>query len=69
MKDIEQYTLEGFLTSHRYKKGSNGISLVYPHRYTMDLFEIYCIAGDLFDDIERYDTLQEAEKRIKELLK
>lgn len=33
------------------------------------IWEIYCIEGDLFDDVERFKTKKEAEKRIKELLK
>lgn len=33
----------------------------------VDIWEIYS-EGILFDDIERYRTLEEAEKRIKELL-
>ena len=54
--------------SHRYKTKKGEISLIYPTSYTMNMFEIYCIAGDLFDDIERYDTLKQAERRIKKLL-
>lgn len=27
-----------------------------------------CIGGNLFDDIERYETLDEVENRIKKLL-
>jgi len=54
--------------SHRYKTEKGEISLIYPTRYTMNMFEIYCIEGDLFDDIERYESLKKAEKRIKKLL-
>ena len=54
--------------SNRYKTDKGEISLVYPCKVTMDRYEIYCISGDLFDDVERYDTLDEAETRITELL-
>jgi len=32
------------------------------------LWEIYCVKGNLLDDVERFDTKKEAEVRIKELL-
>ena len=32
-------------------------------------WEIYCLEGDLFDDVERFDTKKEAVKRIKKLIK
>lgn len=54
--------------SHRYSNEIGEISLLYPCFATQNLFEIYCIEGDLFYDIERYSTLEEAEDRIKELL-
>lgn len=54
--------------SNRYSTDKGEISLVGPCMATMQLFEIYCIEGNLFCDIERYDTLKEAEDRIKELL-
>ena len=54
--------------SHRYKNDKGEISLIYPSWVSMDLYEIYCIEGDLFEDIERFDTLEEAEARISELL-
>ena len=54
--------------SNRYSTDKGEISLVGPCMATMQTFEIYCIEGDLFCDIERYDTKEEAEKRIKELL-
>ena len=69
--NIEQYIVYApfpLLNSHRYKKGNKEISLLYPNTFTMDCYEIYCISGDLFDDIERYETLGEAEARIMELL-
>lgn len=54
--------------SHRYKTEKGEISLICPCYATFNAYEIYCTEGQLFDDIERYDTLSEAEQRIKELL-
>lgn len=54
--------------SHRYKSEKGIISLVHPCMATMDAYEIYCIEGDLFEDIERFETLNEAEERISQLL-
>lgn len=55
--------------SHRYATDKGEISLLHPCYATMEMFEIYCTDGELFDDIERYDTLEQAEDRINELLK
>lgn len=55
-------------TSTIYSTEKGEISLLPPCEATFYSFEIYCIKGYLFDDIERYDTLEEAEARIKELL-
>jgi hypothetical protein len=33
-----------------------------------DLWEIYCLKGKLFEDVERFDTYEEAVKRCRELL-
>ena len=54
--------------SHRYKTAKGEISCVHPCRFTMNQYEIYCLEGDLFEDIERYGTLDEAEERINALL-
>ena len=54
--------------SNRYSTKKGLISLVGPCMATIELFEIFCLEGDLFDDIERYDTEEEALNRIKELL-
>ena len=54
--------------SNRYITDKSEISLVGPCMATMQTFEIYCIEGHLFDSIERYETKEEAEKRIVELL-
>lgn len=34
----------------------------------IDLWEIYCLEGELFDDIERFNTPENAIKRVYELL-
>lgn len=66
-KYIKQFTTSPKV-SHRYKTHIGEISLLPPCRATLYSFEILSIDGDLFENIERYDTLQEAEKRIYELL-
>lgn len=65
---MEKFIKGGITDSHRYKTDKGEISLIYPSWISMDSYEIYCIEGNLFDDIERYDTLEEAEERINELL-
>lgn len=54
--------------SHRYKTDKGEISMVHPCMATSDTYEIYCCEGDLFENIERYSTLGEAETRVSELL-
>lgn len=54
--------------SHRYKSKKGEISLLHPSRATFNSYEIYCVSENLFDDIERYNSLKAAEKRIDELL-
>lgn len=54
--------------SHRYSNDCGEISLIYPCFGTNNQFEIFCIEGELFYDIERFMTLEEAEDRIKVLL-
>lgn len=44
------------------------ISLIEPAMHTMNMWEIYSLDGDLFEDIERFETELEAEKRCEELL-
>lgn len=64
---MEKY-IKAIGDSHRYKTKRGEISLLFPSPFTMYSFEIYCIEGQLFDGIERYDSLEEAENRIYELL-
>lgn len=56
------------LTLTRYRSHKGLISLAPPAFFTMAKYEIYCLEGNLFEDIERYGTLQEAEARIVKLL-
>jgi hypothetical protein len=42
--------------------------MIHPCIATMGSYEIYCIEGELFDDVERFSTLEEAENRVIELL-
>jgi len=58
---------ESFLgNSHRYKSHKGEVSLLHPCFATMNMYEIYC--PELFEDVERYDTLEDVEARIGELL-
>ncbi len=74
---MEKYTVEAegdvmkklVGDSHRFKTPKGEISLIYPSRATMNCFEIYCIAGDLFEDTERYITYNDAYKAIERYLK
>jgi hypothetical protein len=54
--------------SHRYETDKGIISMVFPCFANFETYEIYCIKGELFRDVERYDTLEDAEKRIVELI-
>jgi hypothetical protein len=68
-KEIKKTGIEGLLSdSHRYKTEKGEISMLPPCSPTFNSYEIYCWEGGLFDGIERYDTLEEAEERINELL-
>ena len=69
-RDLELNSIApGLLSdSNRYSSEKGLISLLEPCGATMGCYEICCIGGNLFDDIERYDTLYEVECRINELL-
>lgn len=61
--------INGILSdSERYITELGEISMLSPCRATFNTYEIYCCVGDLFEDVERYDTLEEAETRINALL-
>jgi hypothetical protein len=54
-----------------YESEKGSISLVELPNYFMDsitLWEIYSLEGNLFEDIERFNSKEEAEERINELL-
>jgi hypothetical protein len=50
------------------KKGKISLILLKKYFCGIDTWEIYCLKGDLFEDVERFDTKEEAEKRIREIL-
>ncbi len=55
-----------------YFSGTNKISLVEFKNYYRDgkdIWEIFCQYGNLFEDVEKFDTKEEAEKQIKKYLK
>lgn len=56
------------VTLTRYQTPKGIISLCPPFWATANLYEIHCLEGNLLEDIERYDSLEETETRIKELL-
>lgn len=54
-----------------YSSSKGVISLIELKNYFRDgkdLWEILCLEGKLFDDVERFDSKEEAEVRIKNLL-
>jgi hypothetical protein len=60
----------GLGIQHYWYVSSKGvISLVYPTLITFGEYEIFCVQGNLFDEIERYPTLKKAERRIEKLMK
>ena len=60
-----QYTWE-----ERDKNGETikKISLIFLNEY-YHCWEIYCLKGKLFNDVERFDTKVEAEEQIKKYLR
>lgn len=48
------------LDSFRFVTSKGEISLLHPSRVTDNYFEIYCIKGNLFEDVKRFDTEKEA---------
>jgi hypothetical protein len=52
-----------------YTTDLGSISMIPPSYVSGHFYEIYCLEGDLFDDIERFATLEAAEERINNLLK
>ena len=54
--------------SYRFESDKGTISLIHPCYATMNQYEIYCIKGNLFDDVERFSSLEEATKVIEKYL-
>ncbi len=54
-----------------YSSSKGRISLVHMVTGLSDtkVWEIYCLSGDLFEDVERFKTKKNAVKRIRELMK
>lgn len=52
-----------------YTNDLGSISMIPPSYVSDYSYEIYCLEGDLFDDIERFKTRHEAKERINNLLK
>lgn len=52
---------------YTYSKGRDRISLLEVKGLNWN-WESYCLDGFLFDDIEKFDSMEEAEPRIKQLL-
>ena len=52
-----------------YTTDLGSISMIPPSYVSDYSYEIYCLEGDLFDDIERFKTRHEAKERIDSLLK
>ncbi len=54
-----------------YSSEKGKISLVEFPDYFNDgvtIWEIYCLDGDLFEDVERFTSFEKAEKKVKEYL-
>lgn len=66
-KDIQDM-IDNFPKSHRYRTERGEISMIHPCVISQNMYEIYCIEGNFFEDVERYSTLEEAESRIDELI-
>ena len=71
-KECKQANIRQLVGRYQYiyssKKGEISlIKLVY-FLDGKDYYEIYCLKGNLFEDVERFDTKKEAEKVIKKYL-
>jgi len=70
-KDLEGKKQQKLVGKHQYLYSSDKgkISLIkIKDASDKWIWEIYSLKGELFEDIERYDSKKEAEKRIKKLL-
>lgn len=56
---------------HIFSSEKGKVSLIYLLNYLLDgrnTWEIYCLEGDLFEDVERFDSKKDAMRRIREVL-
>ncbi len=56
---------------HIFSSNKGKISLILLKDYLwngIDVWEIYCLEGNLFEDCERFNTKEEAKKRVMEIL-
>ena len=53
---------------YTYTKDDKRISLLEVEGLLWN-WEIYCLNGEVFDDIEKFDSFEQGEKRVLELLK
>lgn len=65
---IQEMPGTGMLPGISFQSEKGKISLLFPCMYTMYYWEIYSIEGELFQDVERFDSELEALVRINELL-
>ena len=56
------------IVTKRYISDKGTISMAFPCPSTQGMFEICCINGGLFDDVELFLSKEDAERRIKNLL-
>lgn len=52
----------------RFSSEKGCISLLPPCYVSGNTYELYCVEGSFFDDIERYEIEDEMIKRVEELL-
>ena len=68
MENIRYEIVTGIINFYKFSSKKGVISCLLPCVHTFNLFEIYCLEGRLFDDIERYNNIEEVNKRVEELL-
>jgi len=57
---------------HTYSSDKGRISMVLLKNYFLNgrnFWEIYCLEGNLFEDVERFNTIEEAEQQVAKYLK
>jgi len=68
MKVSKEFNIATGVMLYRYENKRGIISLSPPTEITRSQWEIYCLEGDLFKDIESFTTKDAAERRIFEIL-